>query len=307
MGVCGDTLGMSYTYIDFCEHYFKRYIGGNMENDIKKEARKQYFHYFRIWFIILGVTAVLALLVTAAGIFSNKAQRQNHEAETQRVFDYAEVLTDEEEQRLESFIAGCEAEYRFDIVVVTMNENVEEHGYWDTVMMNTADDIYDNGNYGFNRVHGDGILILDNWYEDENGSQKGTWLSTCGNVYVDFSTYDIDDVLDQVDRYIDSNPYDAYRAAIREACKIYDEHENGYTYSIPIVLIILGPIVIALIFAVTKLKQTPAKDTTTANLYVADGSRKMKQQADDYIRKTVTSTRINTGSSGGSGDRKSVV
>lgn len=272
-----------------------------MENDIKREARKQYFHYFRIWFIILGVTAVLALLVTAAGIFSNKVQRQNHEAETQRVFDYAEALSDEEEQRLENFIAECEAKYHFDIVVVTINENVEEHGYWDTVMMNTADDIYDNGNYGFNEVHGDGILILDNWYVDENGSQKGTWLSTCGNVYVAFSTYDIDDVVDQVDRYIDSSPYDAYCAAIRKACKIYDGHENGYTYSIPIFLIILGPIVIALIFAVTKLKQTPAKDTTTADLYVANGSRKMKLQADDYIRKTVTSTRINTGSSGGSG------
>lgn len=272
-----------------------------MENDFKREARKQYFHYFRIWFIILGVAALIALLITFVRHLTDKVQRQNYEADTQRVFDYAEVLTDEEEQKLRKYIAECEKKYKFDIVVVTINENVEEHGYWDTVMMNTADDFYDNGNYGYNMVHGDGILILDNWYTDENGSQKGTWLSTCGNVYVDFSTYDIDDVLDQVDKFIDFSPYEAYRAAIREACEIYDRHENSNSFYIPTFLIILAPLITALVFAGTKLKQTPAKDTTTANLYVASGSQKMKTQADDYIRKTVTSTRINTGSSGSSG------
>lgn len=272
-----------------------------MENDFKKEARKQYFHYFRIWFIILGVTAVLAILVTVSGLFKDKVQRKNYEAQTERVFDYAEVLTDQEEQSLRDYIAECEERYHFDIVVVTMNENVEEHDYWDNAMMNTADDFYDDGKYGYDMVHGDGILLLDNWYEDENGSQKGTWFSTCGNVYVNFSTYDIDDVLDQVVRFVDSSPYRAYRAAIKEACEIYDEHENGDTYSVPIALIIFVPIVTALIFAVTKLKQTPAKDTTTASLYVAAGSQKMRTQADEYIRKTVTSTRINTESSGHSG------
>jgi len=272
-----------------------------MENDFKKEARKQYFHYFRIWFIIMGVTAVIAVVVTAAGLLSEKVHRENDEADTRRVFDYAEVLTDAEEEKLRDSIAEYEDKYHLDIVVVTMNENVGEQGYWDSVMMNTADDFYDNGNYGYDKVHGDGILLLDNWYEDENGSQKGTWLSTCGNVYEDFSTYDINDVLDEVDRFIESSPYEAYRAAVRKACEIYDKHENGHRLYIPIWLIVLGPVIISLVFAMTKLKQTPAKDTTNANLYVAGGSRKMNVQADNYIRKTVTSTRINTETSGRSG------
>ena len=33
-----------------------------MENDIKKEARRQYLHFFRIWFIVLGVLFVVAIL-----------------------------------------------------------------------------------------------------------------------------------------------------------------------------------------------------------------------------------------------------
>ena len=66
-----------------------------MENDFKKEARKQYFHYFRIWFIILGVAAVLALVATVARALKGEVQRQNNEADEQRVFDYAEVLTED--------------------------------------------------------------------------------------------------------------------------------------------------------------------------------------------------------------------
>ena len=184
--------------------------------------------------------------------------------------------------------------------MVTINENLKEKCYCDNVMMNTADDLYDNGKYGYDKVHGDGILILDNWYEDENGSQKGTWLSTCGKVYEQFSTSDIDSVIDQIYWLADSDPYSAYRAGIRQACELYDICVNG-NLSMPIWLIVLVPVGVALIFAAVKLKQSPARDTTTPESYVAEGSRRMNVQTDDYIRKSVVSTSIMTGSSGSSG------
>lgn len=274
-----------------------------MENDFKKEARKQFFKYFRVLFIILVITAVLAILALVSKLFKSPVTRENSSADEERVFDSAEVLTDEEESDLRDYIAKCEEQYHMDIVLVTINENVEAEGYWDTVMRDKADDFYDMGNYGYDKVHGDGILILDNWYTDENGSQKGSWVSTCGKVYERFDTYDIDNVLDEIDWLIDSNPHDAYEAAISRACDIYDSYNNGKAPQIPILLVIFGPIVAALIFALTKLRQVPAKDTTTLMQYVESGSQTMNRKSDDFIRKSTTSHRIESSSSGGSGGR----
>ena len=54
------------------------------------------------------------------------------------------------------------------------------------------------------------IHILDNAYE----GQKGSWLSTCGNVYDYFGDYEIDQALYAVDDYIDESPYKAYKNCI---------------------------------------------------------------------------------------------
>ena len=32
-----------------------------MNEEIKKEARKQYFHYFRVWFILVGILLVATI------------------------------------------------------------------------------------------------------------------------------------------------------------------------------------------------------------------------------------------------------
>jgi uncharacterized membrane protein YgcG len=271
-----------------------------MEYDVNKEARKQYFGYFRIWFIILAVTAVLALFVTGIRMLIGSGVRKNYEGEG-RVFDNADVLTDAEEAELAAYIAECEDKYHFDIVLVTINEDVETQGYWDSAMQRIADDFYDNGKYGYNKVYGDGILLLDNWYEDSNGSQKGTWLSTCGKVYEYFDDYDIDAVLNRVDRYIDKSPYNAYKAAITKACVLYKKYEKNSKLHIPVLLVILVPIVTAVGFALANLSQTPAKDTTTSELYVDSGSRKVNVKSDDFIRKSVSSVRVSSSSSGSSG------
>lgn len=56
---------------------------------------KQYFSYFKILFIIVGVLAVITgvMALTHKG---DEYVRQNFEAPTQRVYDYADKLTDEE-------------------------------------------------------------------------------------------------------------------------------------------------------------------------------------------------------------------
>lgn len=267
-----------------------------MDKEIKKEARKQYLHYFRIWFVVIGILAAVFLAVMVIHMGKSGRTRANNAAPAWRVYDEADVLTDEEERKLEEYIALCENKYHFDIVLVTVNEDVESQGYWDTVMMNLADDFYDYNNFGYDKVHGDGVLLLDNWYEDENGSQKGSWLSTCGSVYEHFSSYDIDKVLDAVYYKVDSSPYLAYKAYVDKTCELM---ESNFRRGIPWGIIIFMPLIVAIVYAVTNLKQVPAKDTTTAAVYVSGGKPVVNQQSDDFIRKHVATRHINTTSSGG--------
>ena len=51
--------------------------------------------------------------------------RGNSQDPTERVFDYADMLTDEEEQNLREYIAECEEKIQADIVIVTISESVE--------------------------------------------------------------------------------------------------------------------------------------------------------------------------------------
>ena len=67
--------------------------------------------------ITIGAAVVHAL--------TPKPVRGNSQEPTERVYDYADVLTDEEEQSLREYIAECEEKIQADIVIVTISESVE--------------------------------------------------------------------------------------------------------------------------------------------------------------------------------------
>ena len=187
---------------------------------------------------------------------------------------------------------------------MTINQSVEDnYSSWEYAMMNIADDAYDNGMYGWNKAYGDGALLLDNWYEDENGSQKGSWLSTSGKMEDNIGAREEGRVFDAMDRYIDSNPYKAYREAIGELTK-YADHASGYEnagshYYIYAFIISTA---VAVSYAAACLMQAKPKDTTTAQTYVENGRPDIRSHSDTFIRKHLSSYKIQS-SSGGGGSR----
>ncbi|MBO5283839.1 MAG: TPM domain-containing protein [Lachnospiraceae bacterium] len=277
-----------------------------MENDFKREARKQYLHFFRFWFIIVGILLAVTILVTVVRIITeNNMKRENAQAPTERVYDYADMLTDEEEEKLRQLIAEKEAQIGCDLVLVTICQPVEgreaqeTYGYrstsWEQNMQDIADDFYDNNCYGFDAPYGDGALILDNSYE----GQSGTHLSTSGKVFARFGDYEIDQALTRVDQYIESDPYRAYSACINYIADKMSGHGNSI--GIVVLLAVFVPIITAAIFVATHLRSKEGQKTTTATTYIAGGKPVMNQQRDDFIRKSVSQRRIQNSSSSGGG------
>lgn len=261
-----------------------------MDFDVKKEARKQYLKYFRIWFIVVGVLLAICIMAVVVDYIESKSQRINTSAPAERVYDYAEVLTDEEEQKLRDYIALMEPKIKAHIVLVTINEDVESKGNWETVMMNRADDFYDENNYGYDKARGNGVLLLDNWYD----GQAGSWLSTCGNVYERFGEYEVNRVLDAVYYSIDDGAYTAYTKYIDA---VWDYMQEEEVTGFPLLFVMVLPTIVALIYALINLHQKKAKNTTVATTYVAGGNPVFKVRRDDFIRKNVVTRRIETSSS----------
>ena len=83
-----------------------------MEKDIRVEARKQYLKYFRIWFIVTGVLAVITGAFWISNLLEEKVVRRNDQAPVERVYDLADVLTSAEEEKLRVYIASAEEQIK---------------------------------------------------------------------------------------------------------------------------------------------------------------------------------------------------
>ncbi len=280
-----------------------------MDKDIKREAGRQYLRYFRFWFIAIGIlilaVAVLGMLKRNAG----SVPRTNSEAPAERVYDYADVLDDGEEEELRRYIAKAEEKLQIDIVLVTINQSVEgeeamsKYGLrsrsWEQNMQDIADDFWDDNQFGYNRgFEGDGVLLLHNWYPGQNGEH----LSTSGSVEREFSLGDIDSVLYAVDDYYDTDPCRAYRAYVDEVGRLMDSSlELPFSWGTVFIL----PVIIAAIYAVSGSSQNKARNTVAVNAYVAGGKPEIHDKTDELIRKNVVTRRIETSSSQSKGSRSS--
>lgn len=277
-----------------------------MDKEIRKEAIRKYLRYFRIWFIVVGIVAVLLLGILLFKTIQSNLPRLNTASPDERVYDYADVLTDKEEEDLRAAIAKAEKQSHADIIIVTLNEPMGvSDSDWEWNMMNYADDFYDDGKYGWNKAYGDGALLLDNWYEDADGSQKGSWLSTSGKMEDTIGRWEEQQVLDEMYEYIDSNPYRAYLAAVRRLRDFgrYGATSRGYgddTFSGILGVLVISTIV-SLVYLFIHLGQAKAKDTTLASTYVENGVPILRLRSDEFLRKSVTSHRIQSSSGGGSG------
>lgn len=271
---------------------------------------KEYFRYFKWLYIIFAAAILLFALLTVghtaiAGIAGH--QRTNAECTTtERVFDYGDVLSDKEEAKLRKLIAKREEQTGCDIVLVTLHESLKDYAreiepgvsYSEFVRV-YAEQFYENNNFGYDRPNGDGVILVDNWFREDDG-RIYTWFCTTGKVKKAYSDADIDHILDNVYRYVETNPYRAYKTYVND---FYHDMMgiNVVHLNVPRAVPWLAGIIAAVIFALINWRAKKGVKTTTATTYVDGMEPQFRVREDRFIRKTVTQHKIESSSSGGHG------
>lgn len=114
--------------------------------------------------------------------------------ETEKVYDFAELLTEEEEQNIYQKVTEFINKHQLDLVVVTINEN--DKGSPSVY----ADDFYDYNKFGINSSR-DGILFLIDMEARE------IYMSTTGNAIIMYNDNRIEEALDAVYSYMTNQNY----------------------------------------------------------------------------------------------------
>lgn len=111
----------------------------------------------------------------------------------QKVYDFADLLTDEEEDKLYQEVNSFISQTGYDLAVVTTNENTKRSE------VEYADDFYDYNDFGKNSTR-DGLLLLIDM------TNRRVYISTTGNAIVMYNSR-IDSIIDAGYDYLTSQDY----------------------------------------------------------------------------------------------------
>lgn len=259
----------------------------------------------KIYFGILSI--LLAFSVSIAG-FTAEAKADES---LSRVVDEANLLTDSEEDSLKEMIDDIRNEYRFDVVILTLNNL----GGKDAVEY--ADDHFDDEGYGYGTNY-DGILFLISMKERE-------WvISTHGYGTRAFTDYGTDTIGDIVQPYLsDGDYYEGFYKFVGLCEEFLDEADNGTPYDtnnkydsrtfadkvLGVIFRVIISLVVGLISAAIYTKMLKSSMCTVQNqqraVEYAKGDATITYQNDQFVSTHTSRIRKaeNNSSGGGGGTR----
>lgn len=222
-----------------------------------------------------------------------------------KVTDMANLLTTEEEVKLQELLRDVAEEYQCDVAVATTKScgNRSPQSY--------TDDFYESNGYGYG-PNLDGIILMVCMEE------RQFHLSTFGSAIDVFTDYGLQQIDEKITSYLsDGEYYEAFVKYGKMASEFLDEYESGgrvydynYLYKEKMsfqqrLLISLGVglvaalIVLGILFAQLKSVGTERR----AKEYVRDGSFHVTRSRDVFLYRNVTRRKIERNHSGGGGSR----
>lgn len=208
-----------------------------------------------------------------------------------KVYDYAQVLSLEEEENLKKEIDLFIANHNMDMALVT----VKYHEKIDT--MNYADDFYDYNGFGIGS-NNDGLIFVIDFTFRERGE---IWMSTTGKAIDIYTDARIDSILDNVAARKNRGYYEMMNTFIEES-NYYANIGISYNNESKINLkniIIISLVIPSIIVLILILKNKMIKAATTASHYLIKDSVIINKRSDRFITTHTTSVRINDSSSSG--------
>ena len=254
--------------------------------------------------ILTSIFLVLKLITTVCvnGSTTNVNNSTPKVDASEKVYDFADLLTDNEEKIIYDKIQTFIKTYNMDLAVVTINENNKNS------QADYADDFYDYNDFGLNEHH-DGLLFLI----DMENSQY--YISTTGEAIRMYDDYRIEGILDYIESYmINGNYYEATVSFINKISSYADSgiptsnkntyiDETGdivYIKKINIFAsIILSGIITLVVILILVNKNKMIKKAEDAYRYVDKNNINITQRNDQFITTHTTSVIISSSSGGG--------
>lgn len=215
----------------------------------------------------------------------------------QKVYDYASLLTDSEEETLAAAARQLLEQYQLDLAVVTILDAEGKSS------MAYADDFYDYNGFGYGDHH-DGLLLLVDM------QHRIVWLSTTGSAIPMFTDSCIQSITDDAASYLaDGDYFGGCRSALSDIEDVARRERELSTVGgrarrsarrLPGYLLfaaVAGGIAVACMSS----KGKTARRAFRADTYLDRSSIRMLVKEDQFINSSVTRTRIETSSGGGGG------
>lgn len=272
---------------------------------------KKFVQIFKIPLIIFAVVLVIGVACKVITESRPKAGfvRNNSQSPEERVYDYADKLTDAEEAKLRAKISEAELLCGTDIIVLTLDESLEDYAksfehmvgnvwpYQYTMVF--ADNFYDENMFGFDQPYGDGVILVDNWYRESDGGVY-SWMSTSGKAMEQFSSEDIDYVLDTCLNYVEDDPAYAYGYFVELVADHLNPNRNQGESLGGGISVLVG-LVAGVIFFFVNFGGKKGKKTVETRTYVKSGRADVRERQDIFINKTMTRRKIETQTRSGGG------
>ncbi len=229
---------------------------------------------------------------------------------SQKVYDFADLLNDEEEKKLSETANYFINKYNMDVAMVTINEN--PYGISDYASQVYAQDFYYYNRFGINSSHDGFILLIDM-------SNRYIYMATKGNAILVFDDSRIDSITEVAYEHLkNGNYYDGYQSmmdrastfasnGIPESNQYYCIDSNGEPYkckekpkqinwALSLVIASLGSFVPA--FVHTR-KYRGIKLATNANTYMKE--KNIDTKNDQFLTTFTSRVRRSHDSSSGGG------
>lgn len=227
----------------------------------------------------------------------------------EKIYDYADILGEEEEKELKQKIDDFITTTKMDMVIVIPTFSY----YSDQENEDYAANFYDYNDFGMDFDNNSGILFLRN----ANPEDPYFNIYTFGSAQLYFNYDRLENTLDNIYYDISNKQYqvafekfidemtDYYKSGIPKVMKSYKVNKEGYLYKIytipwiPVILISLTITLIIMLILVKKNKMV--LKASEAAEYINKESIKITERKDTFITSHTSSYTISSSSGGGGG------